>query len=255
MPGGVEVSHGLGLLGGWERLELGEGAAKPDLAVRSVHKVNGNKPPPAMPGLGVDREMRDLPGDRVDDYAAYLTAGSIGAAGVGADPERHHLRHPLVFLEPQQAQPAAAPPRRATAGAGTPAMSKHGWCKSPSRHCDSHFPPAGPQAQGWTWKYKNGHRQCLAGVWASPLAISQDRPSPLPSYTTAEDMRGVEWRGPHLTERRTGRGGSCKSLRRAAWPAVRGNDMLHHGSYDQALAAAEIAAGFRRGGAGPAGSG
>jgi hypothetical protein len=63
-----------------------------------------------MPVLGVDGEMSDLPGDRVDDYAAYLTAGSIGAAGVGPDPERHHLRHLLVFLGPWQAQPAAAPP-------------------------------------------------------------------------------------------------------------------------------------------------
>jgi hypothetical protein len=44
-----------------------------------------------------DGEMSDLPGDRVNDYAAYLTAGSIGATGVGADPERHHLRHPFCF--------------------------------------------------------------------------------------------------------------------------------------------------------------
>ena len=59
----------------------------------SVHEVNGNKPPRAGPVLGVDCQMGDLPGDRVDDYAAHLTAGSIGAVGVGADPERHHLRH------------------------------------------------------------------------------------------------------------------------------------------------------------------
>ena len=108
--GGVEVRHALGLLGGPERLELGQGAAKPDLARRSVHEVNRNKPPRAMPALGVDDEMSDLPSNRVDDYAAHLTAGSIGAAGVGADPERHHLRHLLVFLGPWQAQPAAAPP-------------------------------------------------------------------------------------------------------------------------------------------------
>jgi hypothetical protein len=97
VPGGVEVRHALGLLGGPERLELGEGAAKTDLARRSVHEVNRNKPPRAMPVLGVDCEMRDLPVDRVDDYAGYLTAGSIGAPGVGADPERHHLRHPPGF--------------------------------------------------------------------------------------------------------------------------------------------------------------
>ena len=110
VTGGVEARHGLGLLGGPERLELGQGAAKPDLARRSVHKVSRDKPPRAMPVLGVDYEMGDLPGDRVDDYAAHLTAGSIGAAGAGADPERHHLRHLLVFLGPWQAQPAAAPP-------------------------------------------------------------------------------------------------------------------------------------------------
>jgi hypothetical protein len=93
VPGGVEVRHGLGLLGGAERLELGQGAAQPDLACRSVHKVNGNKPLRAMLVLGVDYEMSDLPSDRVDDYAAHLTAGSIGATGVGPDPERHRLRH------------------------------------------------------------------------------------------------------------------------------------------------------------------
>jgi hypothetical protein len=70
VPGGVEVRHGFGLLGGPERLELGQGAAKLDLAGRSVYEVNGNKPPRARPVLGVDCEMRDLPGDRVDDYAA-----------------------------------------------------------------------------------------------------------------------------------------------------------------------------------------
>ena len=98
VPGRVEAPHGLGLLGGPERLELGQAAAKPELARRSVYKVSGNKPPRARPALGVDREMRDLPGDRVDDDAAHLTAGSIGAPGAGADPDRHHLRHPLVFL-------------------------------------------------------------------------------------------------------------------------------------------------------------
>jgi hypothetical protein len=70
VPGGVEVRHGFGLLGGPERLELGQGAAKLDLAGRSVYEVNGNKPPRARPVLWVDCEMRDLPGDRVDDYAA-----------------------------------------------------------------------------------------------------------------------------------------------------------------------------------------
>jgi hypothetical protein len=43
-PGGVEIRHDLGLLGGLERLELGQGAAKPELTRRSVHKVNRNKP-------------------------------------------------------------------------------------------------------------------------------------------------------------------------------------------------------------------
>jgi hypothetical protein len=65
VPGGVEVPHALGLLGGPERLELGSGAEKPDLARRSVHKVNRNKPPRAMPVLGVDCEMSDLRGDRI----------------------------------------------------------------------------------------------------------------------------------------------------------------------------------------------
>jgi hypothetical protein len=93
VSGGVEVRHDLGLLGGVERLELGYGAAKPDLAGRSVHKVNRDKPPRAIPVLRVDYEMSDLPSDRVDDYAAHLTACSIGATGVGPDPERHRLRH------------------------------------------------------------------------------------------------------------------------------------------------------------------
>jgi hypothetical protein len=93
VPGGVEVPHALGLLGGPERLELGSGAEKPDLARRSVHKVNRNKPPRAMPVLGVDCEMSDLPGDRINDYAAHLTAGSIGATGADPDPEWHRLRH------------------------------------------------------------------------------------------------------------------------------------------------------------------
>ena len=85
-PAGVEVRHNLGLLGRSESLELGEGAAKPDLTRRSVHKVNRNKPPWAIPVLLVDYEMSDLPGDRVDDYAAHMTAGSIAATGAASTP-------------------------------------------------------------------------------------------------------------------------------------------------------------------------
>ena len=92
-PGGVQVRHDLRLLGGPERLELGQGAAKPDLTCCSIHKVNRNKPPWAISALRVDYEMSDLPGDRVDEYAAHMTAGSIAATGVGADPQRH-LLHP-----------------------------------------------------------------------------------------------------------------------------------------------------------------
>jgi hypothetical protein len=92
-PAGIEVRHNLGLLGRPERLELGKGAAKPDLTRRSVHKVNRNKPPWAIPVLVVDDQMSDLPGDRVDDDAAHMTAGSIAATGVGPDPERHLPRH------------------------------------------------------------------------------------------------------------------------------------------------------------------
>ena len=43
MPAGVEVRHALGLLSGPECLELGQGAAKPDRARRSVYEVDGNK--------------------------------------------------------------------------------------------------------------------------------------------------------------------------------------------------------------------
>jgi hypothetical protein len=93
VPSGVEVRHDLGLLGRLERLEVGQGAAKPELTRRSIHQVNGNKPRWAIPALLVDYEMSDLPGDRVDDYAAHLTAGTIGATGVGPDPERHLPRH------------------------------------------------------------------------------------------------------------------------------------------------------------------
>src|SRR5262249_19192784 len=39
------------------------------------------------------------------------------------------------------------------------------------------FASGGPQAQGWTRKYKGGHRQCLAGAGCHPLAISQTRPA------------------------------------------------------------------------------
>jgi hypothetical protein len=101
-PAGVEIRHNLGLLGGSERLELGQGAAKPDLTRRSVHKVNRNKPPWAIPVLLVDYQMSDLPGDRVDDYAAHMAAGSIAATGVGPDPERQlpRHRHPPRFLGP-----------------------------------------------------------------------------------------------------------------------------------------------------------
>jgi hypothetical protein len=42
------------------------------------------------------------------------------------------------------------------------------------------LPPAGPRAQGWTGKCKSGHCQCLAEAGIHPLAIGQDRPSPLP---------------------------------------------------------------------------
>jgi hypothetical protein len=92
-PGRVEVRHDLGLLGGRERLELGQGAAKPDLTRRSIHKVSRNKPRQAIPVLLVNYEMSDLPGDRVDDDAAHMTAGSIAATGVCPDPEWHFARH------------------------------------------------------------------------------------------------------------------------------------------------------------------
>jgi hypothetical protein len=78
-----------------------------------------------MPVLGVDCEVSDLPGDRVDDYAAYLTPGSIGAIGVGSDLERHRLRHSrilLSFLGLWQAQPAAPPNSRA---ADSPHLPEH----------------------------------------------------------------------------------------------------------------------------------
>ena len=66
MPGGVEVRPALGLLGGPERLELGQGAAKPDLARRSVYKVSRNKPPRAVPVLRVAwRQAPRLPGCQV----------------------------------------------------------------------------------------------------------------------------------------------------------------------------------------------
>lgn len=50
VPGGVRVWHGFGLLGGPERLELGQGAAKPDLAGRSVHQVGGKQAAPRRAG-------------------------------------------------------------------------------------------------------------------------------------------------------------------------------------------------------------
>lgn len=44
-PSGVKVRHDLGLLGRSERLEVGQGAAKPELTRCTVHKINRNKPP------------------------------------------------------------------------------------------------------------------------------------------------------------------------------------------------------------------
>src|SRR6202522_1621892 len=82
------------------------------LTRRGVHKVNRGKPPRAMPVPGVDCEMSDLPSGRVDDYAAHLTAGSIGATGVGPDPDRHRLLHGPTLLTSSDltSRPAAAPP-------------------------------------------------------------------------------------------------------------------------------------------------
>jgi hypothetical protein len=101
-PGGVEVRYDLSLFGGLKRLELGQGAAKLDLTRRSVHEVNGNKSPCATAVLRVDYEMSDLPANRVDDYAAHITAGPIAATDVGPDPELHLTRHcdPLLLLGP-----------------------------------------------------------------------------------------------------------------------------------------------------------
>jgi hypothetical protein len=92
-PGGVEVRYDLSLFGGLKRLELGQGAAKLDLTRRSAHEVNGNKSPCATAVLLVDHDISDLPGGRVDDYAAHFTAGSIAATGVGPEPELHLTRH------------------------------------------------------------------------------------------------------------------------------------------------------------------
>jgi hypothetical protein len=122
LPGGVQAPHALSLLGGLERLELGEGAAKPDLARRSIDEVNRNEPPRATPVRVVDGEMGDLPGDRSDDDAADLTAGTIGAPGVGADPQRHHLRHPLVSLD-LGASPASGAVE--VPGRGQPHLGEH----------------------------------------------------------------------------------------------------------------------------------
>jgi hypothetical protein len=98
VPGGVEIRHDLGLLGGLECLELRQAAANPQLTGCSVHKVNRNKPGRVLAALLADDEVGDLPGTRVHDDAAQLTAGSIAATGVGPDPQRHG--RPPRFLGP-----------------------------------------------------------------------------------------------------------------------------------------------------------
>src|SRR5215475_7464444 len=80
--------HELRLLGGIEVLELGKGAAEPDLAVGGVDKVEGHKPAEPLAARRLDHEMGDRAGNRVDHHAGYLTAGSVGAAGGGPDQQR-----------------------------------------------------------------------------------------------------------------------------------------------------------------------
>ena len=78
-----------------------------------------------MPVLGVDCEMSDLPGDRVDDYAAYLTAGTIGAAGVGPDPERHRLPHSYPPGFPSTLASPASGSAFGLPGRGQPHLAEH----------------------------------------------------------------------------------------------------------------------------------
>jgi hypothetical protein len=91
VPGGVEVPHALGLLGGrsvWNSAREQRSRIWP--VVASTRSTGTSRPGPCR-CLG-DCEMSDLPGARINDYAAHLTARSIGATGAGPDPERHRLR-------------------------------------------------------------------------------------------------------------------------------------------------------------------
>jgi hypothetical protein len=77
----------LTLLRGVECVELGARAAQRDSPDGSLHKVNGDKPPGIPPVPRLDDKVGDRVRGRVNDYAANLPAGTIGAARPGPDRE------------------------------------------------------------------------------------------------------------------------------------------------------------------------
>src|SRR5271166_3257847 len=79
--------HELDLLGRLERVELGQGAAQPDVAGGGVDQVEGDQPPVLPPVFRLDDQMRDRATGRIDDHAAHLATRTIRAAGRGPDRE------------------------------------------------------------------------------------------------------------------------------------------------------------------------
>jgi uncharacterized repeat protein (TIGR01451 family) len=85
--------HELGLLSGIELLELGEGAAEPDLLRGRVHEAERDEPAEALPVGGLDYQMRELLRDGVEHHPDHRAAGPVGAGCLGADRELRCLWH------------------------------------------------------------------------------------------------------------------------------------------------------------------
>src|SRR5207248_1554272 len=85
------------LLGRLQPLELGERTVQPDLAARRVGQLDGHEPPLRVMVPGLDDQMSDRPGGRVEDGAAYLATETIRAADLGPHRELRHRRLPFQW--------------------------------------------------------------------------------------------------------------------------------------------------------------
>jgi len=80
------------LLRGVKALELGFGAAEPELAGCRVNKVQRHQPGKADPALRLDHEMGHRAGERVENDRLHLAAVPVGAHGRTAEHKRDHHR-------------------------------------------------------------------------------------------------------------------------------------------------------------------